>query len=1120
MNSETLYRNGMHNGSAEPDVRSDNQERENAMSQGGRIIDELAPREGAFELPVVMASGSAPAEIVPSRLDPENVAIDLGAIREQLAHKRGPQYWKSFEELAETEEFQDYLKHEFPAGADEMTDPVTRRSFLKVMGASFALAGLGACVKQPEEKIVPYVKAPEQFIPGRPLFFATATQHGGHAMGVLVESHMGRPTKVEGNPDHPASLGATDIFAQASVLTMYDPDRSQTTLYRGEIASWEAFTAALAEHLKSGGGAGLRILSERIISPTLAAQMRDLLAANPGARWHQYEPVGGDGSRNGIRAALGRYAQPVYHFDKADLIVSLDADFLMTMPGNVRYAREFIDRRRVAEGKADINRLYVAESCYTNTGAMADNRIAMRAGDIEGVARAIAAAAGVAGAAGSATAESQKWVGAVVADLTAGNRKGRSLVIAGETQPAVVHQLVHAINQALGNVGSTITYGDPVEESPVDHGASLAELVRDMKAGAVTTLIVLGGNPVYNAPADLGFAEAYADEKKVPFRVHVGMYVDETSEISHWHIPESHYLEVWSDIRAYDGTASIIQPLIAPLYQSHSYHEILAAIGGTTGKTSYDIVRAHWQTTGIGSNFEEAWQIALHDGVIAKPGAGTGRTSVNIGESGRPVVIGTDSTAIAQRNNTPQGRERGNDATTPLQGDSGTTAPAPVPAPGATGTPGAIPPPTPQPAGGGLEIVFRPDPHIWDGRYANNGWLQELPRPITKLTWDNAALVAPKTAEELGLENEDYVELHYRNRMVKAPIWVVPGHPVGSVTVGLGYGRRLAGRVGSGIGYNAYALRTSDAPWFGRGLEIVKTGDKFQLASTQDHGSMEGRDLVRVGTVEEYRKNQALFEEEHGAAHASMLDEYVYDGHAWGMAIDLNACIGCNACTIACQAENNIAVVGKDQVKIGREMHWIRVDRYFTGELDSPGTVFQPVPCMHCEKAPCEVVCPVGATVHSAEGLNDMVYNRCIGTRYCSNNCPYKVRRYNFLKYVDYDSPSLKMMRNPDVTIRSRGVMEKCTYCVQRINNARIEAKKENRRVRDGEIETACQAVCPTEAIVFGDINDKTSRVTKLKADERSYGLLTELNTQPRTTYMGRVTNPNPALTENERRAS
>jgi molybdopterin-containing oxidoreductase family iron-sulfur binding subunit len=1084
----------MHNGGSEPEV---------SAGGNGRIIDELAAERSLFELPVVVAGApDAAAEIVPSRLDPENVAIDLGAIREQLAHKRGPQYWKSFEELAETEEFQDYLKHEFPAGADEMTDPVTRRGFLKVMGASFALAGLGACVKQPEEKIVPYVKAPEQFVPGRPLFFATATQHGGQAMGVLVESHMGRPTKVEGNPDHPASLGATDIFAQASILTMYDPDRSQTTLHRGEIASWDTFTAALSEHMKSGGGAGLRILTERIISPTLAAQMRDLLAANPTARWHQYEPVGGDTSRNGLRAALGRYAQPVYHFDKADVIVSLDADFLMTMPGNVRYAREFIDRRRVSEGKADINRLYVAESCYTNTGAMADNRMAMRAGDIEAVARAIAGAVGVAaaGATGAAAGESQKWVAAVAADLGAAARKGRSLVIAGETQPEVVHQIAHAINQALGNVGSTITYADPVEESPVDHAASLAELVRDMKAGAVTTLVVLGGNPVYNAPVDLGFAQAYADEKKVPFRVHLSMYVDETSELSHWHIPESHYLEIWSDLRAYDGTTSIIQPLIAPLYQSRSHHELVAALAGTSGKNGYDIVRAHWQGTGIGSNFEEAWQRALHDGVVRiAPGTAAGQR----GAAAPAPNTGADSTGQRTTSAIPP---------VPIAGaDSSAQAPRTTPG-GSTSAPAAIPPQTAQPAGGGLEIVFRPDPHIWDGRYANNGWLQELPKPMTKLTWDNAALIAPKTAEELDLENEDYVELHYRNNVVKAPIWIVPGHPVGSVTVNLGYGRSLAGRVGSGIGFNAYTLRTSDAPWFGRGLEIVKTGEKYPLATTQDHSSMEGRDLVRSGTVEEYRKNQALFEEHHAAGHASMLDDYVYNGHAWGMAIDLNACIGCNACTIACQAENNIAVVGKEQVKIGREMHWIRVDRYFTGEIDAPGTVFQPVPCMHCEKAPCEVVCPVGATVHSAEGLNDMVYNRCIGTRYCSNNCPYKVRRYNFLKYVDYDSPSLKMMRNPDVTIRSRGVMEKCTYCVQRINSARIEAKKENRRVRDGEIETACQAVCPTEAIVFGDINDKTSQVAKMKADERSYGLLTELNTQPRTTYMGRVTNPNPAL--------
>jgi molybdopterin-containing oxidoreductase family iron-sulfur binding subunit len=629
------------------------------------------------------------------------------------------------------------------------------------------------------------------------------------------------------------------------------------------------------------------------------------------------------------------------------------------------------------------------------------------------------------------------------------------------------------MNQALGNIGTTVTYIDPVETATTDHMESLRELVRDMAAGSVQTLIVIGGNPVYTAPADLDFSRAY---DKVPFRAHLSLYNDETSWRSQWHLPMSHPLESWSDARAYDGTISIVQPLIAPLYDTRTAHELLAAFAGKSGTSNHDIVQTYWKSR-LPGNFDDSWQSVLNDGIIATAIAPRAATA------GGGATTGTDSTRTA--------------------------AAAPSPAAAAP----AVTPPAPDK--GGLEIVFRADPHIWDGRYANNGWLQELPKPASRLTWDNAALISPKTAESLGVSNGDMVDLNYGGRSLQMPVWIVPGQADGSVTVHLGYGRSRAGNVGNGAGFNAYTLRTSDAPWFGSGLQVSKTGEGYKLVTTQDHYGLDGRNIYRAATIEDFRKNPEIV---HHMEHAeeprqTFYPEFKYDGYAWGMAIDLNSCIGCNACTIACVAENNIAVVGKDQVSRGREMHWIRVDRYFGGEIDNPEVYHQPVPCMQCENAPCEVVCPVGATVHSAEGLNDMVYNRCVGTRYCSNNCPYKVRRFNFLLYSDLNTESLKLGRNPDVTVRSRGVMEKCTYCVQRINAARIEAKKEDRKVHDGEIVTACQAVCPTEAIVFGDINDPNSRVTKLKSSKRNYAMLdAELNTQPRTTYLAKLMNPNPDL--------
>jgi molybdopterin-containing oxidoreductase family iron-sulfur binding subunit len=648
----------------------------------------------------------------------------------------------------------------------------------------------------------------------------------------------------------------------------------------------------------------------------------------------------------------------------------------------------------------------------------------------------------------------ENWIQAIARDLQA--QPGSSLVIAGDHQPPPVHSLVHAINDALGNGGQTVVYTDPVAASPANQTESLRELATAMAAGQVELLLILGGNPVFTAPADLNFAQAL---DQVRFRVHLGLYEDETSERCHWHLPESHYLETWGDARAYDGTITIIQPLIQPLYDSRTASDVLAALLGEADQSDHDRVRTYWEGQNSAETFEEFWHDALYRGVIAETALPAKTVSLN-----------------------PEFDQ-----------------------------------PTPAASSDNLEIIFRPDPSIWDGRFANNGWLQELPKPLTKLTWDNAALLSPATAASLGLTNEELIELQYQGRAVTAPVWIMPGHAEDAITVYLGYGRTRAGKVGTGLGFNAYSLRTADAPWFGSGLTIGRTEERYPLASTQMHQSIEGRDLVRAGTVEQFRTEPDFAQKpDVHRLDISLYPKFEYKDNSWGMVIDLSACTGCNACVVACQAENNIPVVGKDQVLAGREMHWLRLDRYYEGEVDNPETHHQPVLCMHCDNAPCEVVCPVGATLHDHEGLNVMVYNRCIGTRYCSNNCPYKVRRFNFLQFTDLDTETLKLQRNPEVTVRSRGVMEKCTYCIQRISAARIAAKEENREIRDGEVVTACQAACPTQAIVFGNINDPNSQVAQLKASPLNYGLLTELNTHPRTTYLAKLRNPNPELERGE----
>ena len=1047
-----------------------------------------------------------------------NETTDIDALRARLESSRGREYWRSLEAVSETPEFKEFLHREFPQNASEWLDPVGRRGFLKLMGASLALAGVSACTRQPTEELVPYVRQPEELVPGKPLFYATAMTFNGAGMGLLVESHEGRPTKIEGNPQHPSSRGTTDVFAQAAILGLYDPDRSQTITNLGEIRSFGSFANAARTVLsaqQAGQGVGIRILTETVASPTLAAQIREFLTRFPQAKWVQWEPVGRHNAREGSRLAFGDYVDAQYAIEKAEVILSLDADFLCTGASGLTHSRAFASRRRFDGDRAQINRLYSVESSPTNTGSRADHRLPLRASEIEAFARAVASQLGVGGVGGGVGGgavpdTATRWLGPLVKDLQ--DNRGRSVVIAGDGQPAIVHALAHAMNDALGNVGATVSYTRTAEAQPMNQRAGLQELVGEMNAGRVDLLLILGSNPVYSAPVDLRFADAL---QKVALRAHLGLYEDETAALCHWHIPETHFLEMWSDVRSDDGTVSIVQPLIAPLYGGKSPHEVISALGDSGERSGYDLVREYWSAqTGVSMEAPPAAAAPVAP-TSATPIAPTSGAQVAPTAPGAVAPSAPAPAPIAAAPVPPvspfdrEWRKWLHDGvmldtafaprTVAVQANFAAQVPAPV-------------------AGGlqasGIEVVFRPDPSIYDGRFANNAWLQELPKSLTKLTWDNAALISPATAARLNLISGDVVELKQGGRTLRIPVWLVPGHGPDLLTLNLGYGRTRAGRAANGIGFNVNALRTTTAPDVLTGVEIVKTGDTYDLASTQDHWSLEGRNLVRVATTAQYAADPefAKKQELQPLTGLTMYGEFKYEGYSWGMAIDQNVCNGCNACVVACQAENNIPVVGKAQVMNGREMHWMRIDRYYTGDLENPDTYHQPMLCQQCEAAPCEVVCPVAATVHNEEGLNDMVYNRCVGTRYCSNNCPYKVRRFNFLLYQDFDTPSLKLQRNPDVTVRSRGVMEKCTYCVQRINHARVAAKLEDRDIRDGDVTTACEAACPTQAIVFGNINDKNSRVSKLKASSLNYGLLEELNSRPRTTYLAIVRNPNTEL--------
>ena len=1081
--------------------------------------------------------------------------------RKKILSQSGKEYWRSVEEYADSPEWEDRIKGEFPLEVENWDDSLSRRNFIKVMGASLALAGLSGCVIQPPEKIVPYVTQPEDVLPGKPLFFATSMPLGGTALGLLVKSYDGRPVKIEGNPLHPQSLGATDIYAQGELLGMYDPDRSQETLYRGNPKSWQDFVNAvrtIVDESSRDGGAGVRFLTETVSSPTLQDQFRRLSGELPNARWYQYEPINDDNAMAGARMAFGSPVNTVYKLDQADRVLTLDADIFSGH--NVRYKADWGKARAYSEEKKQISRLYSIESTTTLTGAKADHRLAVKPSQVSEIAKAVAAALGVGGATSTYT-ENQAWIAAMAKDLLA--HRGRAVIIPGANASPVVHALAHAMNGALGAVGTTVQYTDPLTPYDKTQVEGLRELVADIDAGRVRTLVILGGNPVYNTPADLRLNKERMD--KIATRIHLSQHVDETSEICHWHVSEKHFLESWSDAKAFDGTASIIQPLVEPLYDSKNAHEVVQLFFRENfDQKDYDVVRAFWQ----GQNITIPSGLAASEPARTESsnrGAAITETSPNLthgateaqseGQPGATALPTPSPSPAASPAATPAARP----AASPAGGGArtfednwrrvvhdGFVPNSALPARTMSANTAFLSQPDVKPAAAGpLEITIWPDPSIRDGRYVNNGWLQELPNPINKVTWENVALVSPRTAARLGINQgndarersggerppafitskgnnmyADLVSLKFQGGTIEKPVpmWISPGQPDDVITIFTGYGRTRAGRIGTGLGYNAYDVMRSDAMNSGFG-DIAKTGEQTSIASSQIHFNLEGRDLLRTLDVDVFNSDPTIGHQPNEypktmfdtATGTDVYQEWYATHHKWGMSIDLNSCIGCNACVIACQAENNIPVVGKEQVERSREMHWLRVDAYYTGDdVNNPDTIsFQPLPCMQCEQAPCEVVCPVTATVHNPEGLNDMVYNRCVGTRYCSNNCPYKVRRFNFLLYQDWDTPQYKLMRNPEVTVRSRGVMEKCTYCTQRIAAARIEAEKDGRRVRDGEVLTACQAVCPTNAIVFGDMNDPLSKIAKVKKDHRDYKLLNELNTQPRTTYLAELKNRN-----------
>jgi molybdopterin-containing oxidoreductase family iron-sulfur binding subunit len=1045
-----------------------------------------------------------------------------------LEPETGPKYWRSLDQLAGTPEFRQWAEREFPAGAGQLGDPVSRRNFVKIMSASFLLAGLGATgCRRPVEKIYPYAKMPLDYVHGVPQYFATALPTRCAAIPLVVKSNEGRPTKIEGNPDHPDSNGGTDHLAQASVLSLYDPDRALRCARNGSAESRQAALDSLtALSKKLGDGSGLAFLLEQSSSPSRARLQKAISEKFPKARWHVYEPVDLDLPRQAASLAYGAPVEPFYKLDEASVILSLDCDFIGSEENAVNNIRRFAKGRHL-NGKDDsMSRLYAVESLFTLTGANADHRLRVPPSMIVPVLARLAANILASSAMDQQLQElsvpaqaHDSWIIPCARDLKA--NPGKSLVMAGYRLPLAAHLLVIAMNEALGAVNHTVEF----HQIQVSKEGTISELAGALHAGQVQTLVILGGNPAYNAPVDLRWPHAQAKAKTV---VRLGYYEDETSwnpkphADVQWDLPAAHFLEAWGDARTADGTIVPIQPLIEPLFGGLTELEVLALIGGLSPSSPYDIVRQTYRD--IGGNDENSWRKFLHDGFLA-------------GSASPLAAVQYDPAELTE-----------------ALGQLKPIGPAPTP--------------------DKLDVVFYRDAKMDDGRHNNNGWLQELPDPITKLTWDNAVLLSPKTARELGVfterlgQNQKFfnytVDIMLNHIVVRGPIWVQPGMADNTIGLALGYGREKTGRVGRGAGFNAYPLRTSKTPYYASGAKLHNTKDlSYELANTQSHWHMEGRPVVREANLDQFRQHPGFAKGMRPEAppvelplYPNPLDELKKNAmHQWGMSIDLNRCVGCSACMIACQSENNIPIVGKEMVGKSREMHWIRIDRYYAGPEEAPQAVTQPMLCQHCEAAPCESVCPVNATSHDDEGLNVMTYNRCVGTRYCSNNCPYKVRRFNFFDYNRrplnhlYKSPLVtttdgewefmrwlknpdkgnlpedqwqlaRLVKNPDVSVRMRGVMEKCTLCLQRIEQAKIAAKVKARdtgHIRLSEKEgtvpkTACQQACPAEAIIFGDISDPESRVSKAKEQERDYSVLEFLLTKPRCTYLARVRNPNPEM--------
>jgi len=992
-----------------------------------------------------------------------------------LAGKTGRAYWRSLVELMGSPELQAEALQtlpespEFPEGADTPPD-VGRRDWLKLLGASMALAGIGGCSSDRVEGILPYVQDPPDVTPGNPRFYATSMELDGFATGLLVKSIAGRPIKVEGNPEHPASLGATGIFEQASVLGLYDPQRARGIRRGNTPASWEAFLDRLGGE-RPDRGAGLRVVLLPTSSPLLGDLIARVLQRHPLARFVFDAPLAGDGLGQGTELAFGRRLQPQYDFSRARVILSLDADFLDAMPFCLRYARQFADRRRPGSPAAEMNRLYVVESMLSPTGSMADHRFARRPSEIPGFAAAVvaelAALPGM-GAPGELVGaltplrapegEARALALAIARDLA--QVRGTGLVVAGERQPPVVQALAHLANTLLQSRDAAWT----TEPTWLDLGGaaqSLADMAADLRDKRADTVIVLEANPSYTAPPELELSRLL---RSAPESVYVGLYENETAADCRWFVPGLHYLESWGDARAYDGTISMIQPLIRPLFGGRTASEILAVLAGDRHPDARRLLNDAWARRETGRDSATRFQAALRLGLVE--GSALPRVDANR-DAGR---LAAALAALAA---------------------------------------------APRPPEGTIEAIFTADSGVYDGRFANNPWLLELPRPMTKLTWDNAAMMGPAMARRLGVDHEDMVELELRGRRLRMPALVVPGHADGAVTLPLGYGRRGTEALALGVGFDTYQLRPADSPYVAAGLGVRKLdGERHELALTQTHWSVERRPIAPAISLQQYREKPEFTAELKGPV-PSLLPLYNQKGEQWAMTIDLSICTGCSACVVACQAENNVLVVGKEDVRKSREMHWLRIDTYYAGDPDAPEVVHQPMLCQHCEKAPCEYVCPVNATVHSPDGLNEMVYNRCVGTRFCSNNCPYKVRRFNWFDYKERGpakGETFKLQHNPDVTVRERGVMEKCTYCVQRIRSTEIQASIERRSIRPGEVMTACQQACPTRAIQFDSLQHTETKMVAWREEPRSYTVLHELGTRPRNWYLARINNPNPEI--------